>query len=387
MPKKPIPDKVKGLRQRQRSDGSWRIWWEPNATERTLGLVAEDLDANKLTWSKNRAKELNRDAEALQRGEKPQAKHTRARTVVAMIEEYKRSTKFKKLATKSQDNYRADFKFIENKWGDNLVIEFTKPIISTWYETLYEHHGPTYAYNIIHAFSTLFTYAENRLGWRPENSNPCFRLGMEVPKPRSRVANWDEIDALLKSAKDLGMMAMHCAITLALFQGQRPSEMRKAKISEIRMMKLHSGGEILAWETIRSKRKNYAALPLHEYSIDAVETQLQKAAQGQTYLLHDEKTGKPFTVNTFANRWEAVRERAAKEVPSILMKGNALQFRDLRRTFATLSRHSGTQRDDLGDVLGNSAGKNPQLGETYMPPNAETTIRAINAIQRPAKKA
>lgn len=63
-----------------------------------------------------------------------------------------------------------------------------------------------------------------------------------------------------------------------------------------------------------------------------------------------------------------------------------LQFRDLRRTFAILSRSGGSTKDDTGDVLGNSSAVNPQLAEVYMPSQLDTASRAVDAIKRPGRK-
>jgi hypothetical protein len=36
--------------------------------------------------------------------------------------------------------------------------------------------------------------------------------------------------------------------------------------------------------------------------------------------------------------------------------------------------------------LGNSAAKNPKLRRTYMAPQLKTTLRAVQAVQRPERK-
>lgn len=40
-------------------------------------------------------------------------------------------------------------------------------------------------------------------------------------------------------------------------------------------------------------------------------------------------------------------------------------------------------QEDVGDVLGNSAGTDWQLGEVYMSAKLATAMRAVDAIQRP----
>ena len=57
-----------------------------------------------------------------------------------------------------------------------------------------------------------------------------------------------------------------------------------------------------------------------------------------------------------------------------------------RRTFGVWARAGGGSREDVGDVLGNSAAMDPQLGETYMPPSFHTAARAVASIQRPSEQ-
>ena len=40
MPRKLIHNPPQGLRERRRSDGTTRMWWEPSAAARKLGLIA-----------------------------------------------------------------------------------------------------------------------------------------------------------------------------------------------------------------------------------------------------------------------------------------------------------------------------------------------------------
>lgn len=54
----PIKNPPAGLRQRRRSNG-WRIWWEPSAAARAKGFETVELDANQLTASVRRAKQIN----------------------------------------------------------------------------------------------------------------------------------------------------------------------------------------------------------------------------------------------------------------------------------------------------------------------------------------
>ena len=117
-----------------------------------------------------------------------------------------------------------------------------------------------------------------------------------------------------------------------------------------------------------------------------LEAALDAAVPGQVHLLVDEATGEAYTDDLLRRRFIAVRAAAARTRPSLLRPN--LQLRDLRRTFGVLARAGGGLREDVGDVLGNSAAVDPLLNETYMPASFETASRAVLSIVRPvaAKK-
>ncbi|WP_289150242.1 hypothetical protein [uncultured Salipiger sp.] len=364
-----------GLRQRQRADGSWRVWWEPTTEARKAGALPVELDANRPTWSKRQAERLKGDAAA----PGPQRTSSNGRTVDALIAEYKRSSRFAKTKPATQKGYVADFNVISKKWGGQPIASFDRPVIYTWYETL---HGktPTYASKLIRSFSILFSYAE-LLGWRPENSNPCFRLQLQQAGKRKRFATWAEYDALIASAEALGWPAMACAISLATFAAQRQIDVISAEIGAFDVLELEER-EVWVWDLTRSKRGNLGRVPLHDELAPRVRALKEAAGANRVRLFHDDATGEPWSGDLFRKRWSAVRARAAKTCPSLL-DPSPLEFRDLRRTFGVWARSGGALREDVGDVLGNSAAVDAGLGEVYMPAQLETAARAVSSIRRP----
>ena len=386
MTKAPFPKLPRGLglRQRQRADGTWRLWWEPSAEQRKHGVQVVELDPNRPTWSKREAEKLKTG----QAGEPARRTASGGRTIDALIAEYMRSPRFKsKIKPKTQDGYRADFRVISEKWGNQPVALFDRPVVYTWYETLYAK-APTYAGKIIRSLSVLFSYAE-LVGWRPANSNPCFRLSLEPAKKRSRSASWAEYDALIAAAVELGRPSMACAIALATFSASRQADVVSAELEAFSEMELPGDEEAAAqkvwvWAYVRSKRSNAALIPVHEEVAPYIATQKDTARKGQTTLLVNDITGEPYSGDLFRAHWQDIRLLAAKKMPTLLHP--VLQFRDLRRTFGVWSRAGGAMKEDVGDVLGNSAGTDWQLGEVYMPAQLTTAMRAVGAIQRPKAK-
>jgi integrase len=386
MAKKLIPDAPKGLRERRRSDGSTRIWWEPNAADRELGLQTVELDEHRLSWSVAQAKELNDRAARIRRGE-PERRPTGARSMAALIADYKRSRHYAGLADATRRGYDGFLSIIERKWGANTVSDFTKPVISTWYETNLEARGKTAAQRLHAMLSILFNHAE-RLGWRPENSNPCRKIGVVVPKGRNRVATWDEIDALVDAADELELPQIALGILLSVYQGQRQSDVLAAQPADVGLRQILHPGDTeprptWMWGLVRSKRQTMGGMMLHPDIVDRVQRQLASVPADAPRLLLD-PAGAPFTVWSFGRLFRQVRDKAAETVPAL--RTSTLQFRDLRRTWGNLARGGGASKDDAGDVLGNSAATNHTLADIYMAPQFWTASRAILAVQRPEPK-
>ena len=378
----PISDKIIGLRQRRRANGSWRVWWEPNHSARALGFEPIELNADRATWSVREAKRLNDDVDRKRRGETAPPRSAGGRTVSALIHDYRKSVAFIEATDSTRRSYDINLNAIDKKWGEHNVVEFTKPIMRTWYESLYKGSGPAQAQALIRMFSILMSHAEVR-GWRHENANPCFKLKMKSVRKRHRSATWAEYDALMDAAKKLGFNAMACAIALATLQAQRQTDLIAATIDSFRTVQMPGEDRpVLVWELIRSKRDNYGVMPIHSEAQPYLKMLLADAGEDQTRLLIDEATGAPYSGDLFRKRWAAIRTEAAKSAPGI----QTLQFRDLRRTFGVWARAGGGSREDVGDVLGNSAAMDPQLGETYMPPSYHTAARAVASIQRPTEQ-
>lgn len=366
---RPITNPPARLRQRQRSDGSWRIWWEPETAIRALGFKPVALDQQRLTWSTREAERLNADVklvrgkEASDRGPKRASAHN-GRTIKDLINAYRASPHWDNLKPATQKDYRAAFNLIEGKWGASQVIDFDKPIMLEWYETLYRTSGKYQAASLLRKMSILFTYSEQK-GWRFDN--PCLRMKLVIPKSRDRIASWPEIDALLKEC--VGTPSMGCAIALAIFQGQRQKDIIEAKLADF------TGGD---WLFVRSKRSNHGALNIHPEVLPWMRQMLALDPDRETLLI-SEVTGRAYTTDHFQRIFYRIRKNAAKRLPTI----TTLQFRDLRRTFGHMARMGGASERDVADALGNNAWKDPKLSGTYMPANADTASRAVNAIARP----
>ncbi len=388
-PARLIPNAPTGLRERRRADGSTRIWWEPSASARELGFAAVELDESRLTWSRREAEKLNRELAQAQKTGRRSAPAPGGRSIEALIAAYRKSRLYADLAAKSRKSYDAHFRLIERKWGAHQVRNFDKPSMRAWYETLVDTISVSSGMARIRAMSILFSYAE-MIGWRAEGSNPCHRLKMSTPRPRTQTTTWAEVDRLVATADRLGLPSIGTAVLLALLQGQRQTDIWRARVGDFTVRITGTGADPrhrIQWTLIRSKRGTSGAMWLHAEVQDRVHALIVGINDPDRRLLRADDTGADYDEDSFGRCWRKVRDAAmATDKGGKLAALAGLQFRDLRRTFGTLSRAGGATKDDTGDVLGNSAATNPQLARVYMPSQLDTASRAVDAIKRPVGK-
>ncbi len=375
----PIPEKIPRLRQRRRGDG-WRVWWEPTEEVKALGFDVVELDAARATWSAREARRLNAEVDRRRKGGPAPKLPSRGRTIDNLIEEYRKSSGWKNRRPKTQSSYNGLLRLISRKWGQRLVVDFTKPVMFVWYETLVEASGKHQALALIRMMSILFSYSE-LIGWRPENTNPCAKLKAKVPDGRKRTASWAEYDALLAAAAAAGLPSMALAVQLAALSGATETMLVTAAIGEFQKVTV-AEADVWAWARVRTKRDTYAVLEVHPYAVPALEAAIAGRNDPEAALLIEERTGRAYSADLFRKRWAEIRETAAKSCPSL--ERTPLQFRDLRRTFGHWARAGGASTEDTGDVLGNSAAVDPRLREVYMATQFATARRAVLAIERPA---
>ena len=388
-PRGPVGDPPPRLRQRPRTDGTWRVWWEPEAAVKKLGFATVELDAKAPLKAARDARKLNDQVDqARLTGSAPRAKRGPV-CIEDVVEDFRRSLQWDQLAPKTRDSYGKGFSLIITKWGDVPVNDFTKPMARTWYESLSRDAGKWQAPALIRLLSILFSHAELR-GWRPEMSNPCHRLGISIPKGRDRVATWAEYDALQAAALRVGLPSIGVMAALSMLAGQRETDCIMASRGEFTAQPVIWPGaaasvDVWVWDLSRSKTGAAGRIMLHPELAPMVAQILARPAPDDARLAIEERLSRPYDEDLFQSRWGEVRAAAIAGADGTLPCPTlaTLQFRDLRRSFSAHSRRGGASVDDAGDVLGNSAAKNARIKGTYMPPEFFTAARAVAAVARP----
>ena len=378
-------------RQRLRADGSLRLWWEPDAAARKLGFVTTDLDPDKMAASIKQAQRLNEDVDKARTSGKVAPVAGRGRAVADLIASYRGTVHWREgLQPKTRKSYAALLDVIDRKWGGYRAAALDRPTMYQWYQTQHGARGARMAQALVRMMSTLMAHAED-IGWRPENSNPCLRLKIKTPAPRARVLTEGEIAALLASAEALGLRSVRLAILLSVLHGQRITDVLGARRDAFTFADWQ-GRRRLIWTFVRSKRKNLGQMVVHDLALPDLRAALAETGTATQPrlptdpVIWDEAIAKPPSEDLFHKRWRAVVDHAATKGRCPSLTASPVQFRDLRRTFGALARAAGVDKSDIGDVLGNSAAVNPQLGETYMAPGFEAVSRAVSAVQLAQKK-
>jgi integrase len=364
----PLLNGAPNLRHRVRSDGSLRVWWEPSATQRKAGAIVVDLSDLRPGEALRRARQLSK---GLQVDRSP-----RDRSIDAMIKEYQGSRFYKDLRNTTQASYRVDLRAISDKWGSEPAVAITAPMMDAWYEALLRSKGTHRALALLTMMRILMRYGETR-GWIPRGSNPATKLKMTKPAGRERVASDAERAAIWAAAPQVRDISLPLA--LALVTGQRQTDILKAQVADFKVQVLHPPGHAApvrgyVWLLRQSKRGRALPVPIIDpVAVALLDAVLQRRSGA---LVINSYTGKPFDRFNFANRWEDLRAIAAKTTPSVA----SLQWRDLRRTVSVGLRSAGLDRDDTGDLLGNTIGSNNALAAIYTPATLSTTLRAVGAI-------
>jgi len=373
---------IPGLRERLRADGTLRRWWEPNAKERAVGCIVVELDSNHLGHARRVAQQLRDDAQKRLAGTAPKTKGT-ARTMAALIAEYRRARQFKDRPATTRRSYETNLRAIEDKWGPELVIGFGAAACNTWYETLLAAKGSFRARALLRMMSILFSYAE-LLEWREAGSNPVAPVKMKTPPSRSRACTWEELDALLDAADRLQQPMLALIVLLGIYGGQRVTDVIEARpdhFSQIPMGRKKTAKLVWVWSVVQSKTGKAVAVPIHDDVTAALEAQLARVQEGPGTLVWA-STGKPFTGDAMAAAWSRLRAEAATTCPGIA----SLTQRDLRRSFSNHARAGAATEGDIADVLGNTADKNSALRQVYMAPQLVTATRAVQAVRKPTER-
>jgi integrase len=265
-------------------------------------------------------------------------------TVEKMFEDMWRSRAFESKAPATKRGYLYNANVLKRDYPDiyfELANKITRSRARDLHERIWDEKGLPMAYACLAVLRLAFSHALDRD--RGDISiNPCVALRLRLPKPRLRCATQQEISVLVEAA-DSVEPSIGDAIIIALFTGQRQSDVLALTVDSVR-----SGRIIL------QQRK--AATPMSIHVVPALESRLEiirkrnaKAGLNAVALVC-KQDGSHWNQDTFRHAYAAIRNEAAKTLPSLA----DLRFQDLRDTSVTWLARSGCTIPEIASVTGHA---------------------------------
>jgi integrase len=381
--------KVRHLISRANKDGTRRFYWQPSADLRAGGWRVQPLGRDEAA-AIAKAEQINAEVDAWRAGEAtpgaPASAAKRGRraapgSVEALVEAYKRSRFWLKLAPATQRQYAWCLDAVVAWAGDQPARAITPPAVQAFYEAqLRRVEGKGRARRVIETPAKaaaavrvlrLLLQVGMRLGY--VTANAAIRPGITLRRQREPVI-WtpDQVRHMAAAADALGWHSMGTAILLNEWIGQREADVlalrpwaveaeslriRQGKTGRVVVLPVHLVPHLV--ERLRQEAARAAARPV-----------VALAAQREELLLRHEGTGEEWNPHTFRHEFAAVRAAAAAGLPASAERAALpampscaeLRFMELRHTAVT--RLHGADVDALG--ISRITGHSPKTAQAII---------------------
>lgn len=311
-------------------------YWQPTLSVKALGFVAESLGKN-LANAMARAHELNKRVAA----HRAEPASVQTENVKALIGQYRRTEKYRKLEASSRYNFDLALDRIEQVGGRYAVATITRRDMVQVKDKLTAEHGIKRANRFMKVWSALLQLAWD-LSWRQDN--PARGLSGADHTDRDRVWSPQEVGNFCAAATASGRPSMALAVLLALDIGQRAIDVRRLTWADF---------DGVGFVIRQTKTKQVVRVPVSPAMAWLLS---QRTDQGPVVM--NERTGKAYGAVTFGHLFKELRTRAG--LP------DDLQFRDLRRTAATELGAAGATDDEIRAVTGH---RNRNVVAVYVRPD------------------
>jgi len=361
--------KVRHFVERSGRAGS-RFYWQPSSELRAAGWRPMRLPDEKGA-ALAKAEALNVELDAWRAGQvapnAPPAARARARravpgSVAALIEDYRRSQWWRKLAPRTRRDYEWCLDLIRDWAGDQPARSVTPPAVLAFHDALarrVEQQGrrrvvvetPAKAAAVVRVLRLLLQVGV-RLGYVAANA--AARPGIAVRRQREpRLWAPEEVRHMAAVADALGWRSVATAIVLNEWIGQRVSD-----VLALPPWRAETGALVLE----QAKTRRRVALPLHLVPHLAArlrgEAERAGVASATHLLLHD-RTGQSWRLSTFEHVFADVRAAAAGGVAEAglapMPSCAGLLFRELRHAAVTRLHEAGVDELGISGITGHAA--------------------------------
>lgn len=347
--------KIRHLVGKPQAGGHMLFYWQPSRTLRKLGFVTRRVaeQTNRLEDAIIEAERLNRELDDWRAGKGDRMREPG--TLPWLVKTYRASERFSDLAEASQTAYGFGLAALE-AWS----AEHGHPPVGE----LRPHHARQFLATIAKPAMRRLCYAVLRLlltfaveeGTAERNVARSLRI--KSARPRSTYWTREQVEALVRGARDKGRGSIALAVLLAVNLGQRMGDILRLAWSNF-----DAGSFTLRQE----KTGQVVAVP----ASDELRAELAAAPRLAPTIVISESTGQPYTRSGFGHAFRALR--AATGLPK------DLRFHDLRRTAVVRLAEAGASVPEIAAVTGHSLDRTARMLEVYLP---RTTPLARAAVTR-----
>ena len=349
-------------------------YWQPSASLTRAGFKTVPLGKDR-DRAIRQAQALNVKVDQWRGGLPVFAKNTHG-TIPWIIEQFKESPRWAKLRPTSRREYGCNFRRIL-RWSaqrnDPPMRTITRRDAEQLWASMHDR-VPTTARQLIARCAMLWSYAID-LEEDVVTRNPFQRLRLPHLPSRSQVWRPEQINAVVRTAIEMGRPSIALATIIAINTAQRPSDICALKWSQ------YDGRIITITQQKTGARVTIPVTDQLRTALDEawrVRTESKVVALDQDGLIVcQEWRGRIWRAQRFSHCFRQVCHAAG--IP------DTLQFRDLRRTATTHLAEAGCTPSQISAIGGWSVDTVAKMMATYAPVNltmAEAAITKLEAYRK-----
>lgn len=252
----------------------------------------------------------------------------------SVIQSYKASAHFRKLADTTKRNWNRWLDIIDAHFGELRTLQFDRPekirpLIRQWRNTYADR--PRAADYGMQVLSRVLSHAVDPLG--KIASNPCEGIKHLYSGSRAEII-WTENDIKALRASPKASPEVMFAVDLAAHTGLRVSDL-------IRLSWSHVGDDAIVITTGKSRHKREAVIPVY----DDLRDLLKRIPKRSTAILTNSRH-KPWTADGLNSSFTA-----AMKHEDCALKDRDLHFHDLRGTAATKFYVAGLSERVIAEIM------------------------------------
>lgn len=296
----------------------------------------------------------------------------------ALFDLWQETPEFRMLAPKTRSDYISKAQVFLAAFGDEPVAALGRAALKGFWREIYDSRGHHMANGTLAVARAMLTFACDE-EWI--DVNPAFALKLKTTAPRVAVWSPPKINAYVAVGDELGTYSVGDAVVVALHSGQRQGDVltMPPRIFDTKRIAL-----------IQHKRGALVDVPMTPALLARVAAirERWKAANvaARETLITDERTGRPYTGNSFRKAFAAVRAEAVARHPELAEAERFqpaladLRFQDLRDTAVTRLAMVPCTLPQIAAITGHSPDHITSVIKHYLALNGSLADDAIAAL-------